>query len=121
MLSRILKKEDAYGGSDSSSTTVKGTGGGPITWSFDIDKYLDPVIPAPRWHLLPYPIAHFLGYRKSDRVQRIGNIAMASWAFVGAFATVLFIELATRSLPIVEESGLLIVASFVSRNSVGTL
>lgn len=86
----------------------------PSTWHFDIDNYLNRIIPAPRWGLVPYPVAHFLGHRKHHRVQRIGNIAMTFWAFVGIFVAILFIELATRSLPIVEERGLLIVASFVS-------
>lgn len=33
---------------------------------FDIDQYLNPYIPAPRLNLLPYFIAHFLGYRRKD-------------------------------------------------------
>lgn len=114
MLSHILKKGGADGASDASSSTVRGAWSAPTTWNFDIDQYLDRFIPAPRWRLVPYPIAHFLGHRKTDRVQRIGNVAMAFWAFVGVFATTILVELATRSLPVVEESGLLIVASFVS-------
>ncbi|KAH8902086.1 HPP family protein [Coniochaeta sp. PMI_546] len=84
----------------------------PSTWHFDIDFYLNRIIPAPRWSIVPYPVAHFLGHRKHDRVQRIGNIAMTFWAFVGIFCAILLIELAMRSLPVVEQSGLLIVASF---------
>ncbi|KAJ9138780.1 HPP family protein [Coniochaeta hoffmannii] len=112
MFSHILKKGGAGGGSDSSSITVKSVWSSPATWHFDIDKYLNHIIPAPRWRLVPYPIAHFLGHRKRERVRRIGNIAMTFWAFVGIFVCILFIELALKSLTIVEESGLIIVASF---------
>ncbi|OIW25429.1 hypothetical protein CONLIGDRAFT_93357 [Coniochaeta ligniaria NRRL 30616] len=87
--------------------------GSPSTWHFDIDNYLNRFIPAPRWSIVPYPVAHFLGHRKDDRTQRIGNIAMTFWAFVGIFVAILFIELAMRSLTIVEESGLLIGAAAV--------
>jgi hypothetical protein len=94
--------------------TVTEAWSGPSTWHFDIDKYLNRVIPAPRWRLVPYPIAHLLGHRESERVRRIGNIALTFWAFVGVFVAIIFIELAMKSLTVVEESGLLIVASFVS-------
>jgi hypothetical protein len=45
---------------------------------------------------------------------------MTFWAFVGIFVAILFIELAMRSLPIVEKSGLIIVASFVRPMRIST-
>ena len=38
---------------------------------------------------------------------------MTFWAFVGVFSAIILTELAMRRLSIAEESGLLIVASFV--------
>lgn len=116
MPSANLSKDRAGGesDSDSSSMTLTDAWRSPSTWHFDIDFYLNRIIPAPRWSIVPYPVAHFLGHRKHDRVQRIGNVAMTFWAFVGIFCAILLIELAMRSLPVVEQSGLLIVASFVS-------
>lgn len=87
-------------------------------WHFDIDRYLNHIVPAPRWRLVPYPVSYFLGYRKGNKVDRIGNIAMTFWAFVGIFVAILLIELAMRSISVVEESGILIIASFVSPGSI---
>lgn len=96
-------------------------GGGPAStdlltkvqvYNFDIDKYLNPIVPAPRWHLIPYPIAHFLGHRTHLRKTKLGNVTMACWAWIGVFVAILLTELATRGIPDVHESGMLIVASF---------
>jgi hypothetical protein len=106
----FLKKSVAGDESDSSSVTVAAD---PSTWNFDIDRYLNRFVPAPRWRLVPYPVAHFLGHRKDHRVDRLGNIPMTFWAFIGIFSAILLIELASRSIAVVEQSGLLIVASFV--------
>ncbi|KAJ5087738.1 hypothetical protein N7456_011354 [Penicillium angulare] len=56
-------------------------------WNFDIDRYINRLIPAPRWHLVPRPVAHFLGYRDETPSPR-GNIVIAFWGMVGAFCGV---------------------------------
>ncbi|KAB5543099.1 HPP family protein [Coniochaeta sp. 2T2.1] len=84
----------------------------PSEWHFDIDKYTNRFVPAPRWRVVPYPVAHFMGHRKHDHVNRIGNVAMTFWAFVGIFCAIMFIELAVRALPITQGTGFLIVGSF---------
>ncbi|KAJ5271589.1 hypothetical protein N7524_004858 [Penicillium chrysogenum] len=70
----------------------------PTTWNFDIDRYLNPFVPAPRWHLVPRPIAHMLGYR--DRPPKpIGNIVVALWSLLGAFCGVALIASVTKRVP----------------------
>lgn len=111
MPSAAEKKDSAGSDSDDSSsmTLVHAR-----TWNFDIDRYLNRFIPEPRWDLVPYPIAHFGGYRGHRSVPGLGNIGMTFWAFIGIFSAILLVELASRSIPAVETSGMLIVASFVS-------
>ncbi|KAJ6007630.1 hypothetical protein N7540_011606 [Penicillium herquei] len=68
------------------------------SWHFDIDRYLNPFIPAPRWHLVPQPVAHFLGYRKEPPKQ-LGNIAIAFWSLVGAFCGVALVASVSEHVP----------------------
>lgn len=85
----------------------------PSTWHFDIDESLNRIVPAPPWRYLPYPVAHFLGYRKG-KLPEIGNIVMIFWAAIGIFCSIILIELASRRIPAMEQNNTLIVASFVS-------
>ena len=87
----------------------------PTTWNFDIDRYLNPFVPAPRWHLVPRPIAHMLGYR--DRPPKpIGNIVVALWSLLGAFCGVALIASVTKRVPSFEaRDATAIIGSFVSR------
>ncbi|KAJ5737549.1 uncharacterized protein N7483_002674 [Penicillium malachiteum] len=68
------------------------------SWHFDIDRYLNPFIPAPRWHLVPKPVVHFLGYRKEPPKQ-LGNIVIAFWSLVGAFCGVALVALVSEHVP----------------------
>lgn len=54
-------------------------------WHLDIDKYIDPLVPRNRLDRLPKPISRFLGYRDAPR-EPIGNVLIAFWSFIGAFA-----------------------------------
>ncbi|KAI1829955.1 hypothetical protein DTO013E5_5423 [Penicillium roqueforti] len=70
----------------------------PTTWNFDIDRYLNPFVPAPRWHLVPRPVAYMLGYR--DRPPKpLGNIVVAFWASIGAFCGVALVASVSKRVP----------------------
>jgi len=107
------RRNQSHGDDNSDASSATTILANARNWNFDIDKYLNRFVPAPRWRLVPYPVAHLLGHRKGH-VERIGNIPMIFWAFVGIFSAILLIELATRSVPFVQGSQLIIVASFVS-------
>ncbi|KAJ6109997.1 hypothetical protein N7486_002232 [Penicillium sp. IBT 16267x] len=68
------------------------------SWHFDIDRYLNPLIPAPRWHWIPRPIAHFLGYR-AEPPKSLGNIVIACWSFIGAFCGVAVLASVSQHVP----------------------
>lgn len=51
---------------------------------FDIDQYLNRIVPHNRISRLPKPLSRFLGYREKPAAP-IGNIIQATWALVGAF------------------------------------
>ncbi len=83
-------------------------------WNFDIDHYVEPIIPAPPWLYLPYPISRFLGYRK-DKPVNTGNLMPTFWAFVGVFCAILVLEAVVTRVPPFESHGVpLIIGSFVS-------
>ncbi|KAK6951380.1 hypothetical protein Daesc_007915 [Daldinia eschscholtzii] len=85
----------------------------PSKWHFEIDKYLNPWIPAAPWNYLPYPIAHFLGHRQEHHQQPLGNIAMVFWAFIGVFCSLTIIEAVGHAIPSFEEHGApIIIGSF---------
>ncbi|KAM0548456.1 hypothetical protein ACHAPJ_009942 [Fusarium lateritium] len=84
----------------------------PTTWNFDIDRYINPLVPSPPWHHLPYPVAYFLGYRR-DKPRSLGTIVPVFWAFVGIFCALSVIELASERIPaFVERGAPIIVGSF---------
>ncbi|KAJ5241418.1 uncharacterized protein N7469_003009 [Penicillium citrinum] len=72
------------------------------SWNFDIDRFLNPLIPAPRWNLIPQPIAHFLGYR-STAPRPLGNILAAFWSLVGAFCGVALVASVSKRVPSFED------------------
>ncbi|OAA55728.1 HPP family protein [Cordyceps fumosorosea ARSEF 2679] len=67
-------------------------------WNFDIDRYLDPIVPAPPWRYLPYPVAHFLGYRKT-KPANTGNIMPTFWAFIGIFCAIIIVQVVSTHIP----------------------
>ncbi|CAG7951393.1 unnamed protein product [Penicillium olsonii] len=70
----------------------------PSTWHIDIDYYLDRIVPTPRWHLIPKPIAHMLGHRESPP-KPLGNILIACWSLVGAFCGVALVASVSKRVP----------------------
>ncbi|KAJ5908353.1 hypothetical protein N7495_001035 [Penicillium taxi] len=68
------------------------------TWNIDIDRSLNPLIPAPRWHLVPTPIAHFLGYRDGP-VRPLGNVVWAFWSMLGVFCGVALVASVSERVP----------------------
>lgn len=74
----------------------------PVDWSrwhFDIDTYLNRIVPAPPWHWVPRPISHFLGYRGYRPPRPTGNLVIAFWALVGAFCGVSVVMSVTMRVP----------------------
>ncbi|KAJ8125754.1 hypothetical protein O1611_g7883 [Lasiodiplodia mahajangana] len=53
--------------------------------NFDIDNYVNRIIPPPPWQAIPYPVSYFLGYRKSPPEQKHGNILFTLRALLGVF------------------------------------
>lgn len=85
----------------------------PTTWKFDIDKLLNRFVPPPPWNHIPYPIAHFLGYRK-EKPRDIGTIVPVFWAFIGILCGISIIEVVSERIPSFKEHGApMIVGSFV--------
>ncbi|KAJ5148707.1 hypothetical protein N7448_000285 [Penicillium atrosanguineum] len=81
-------------------------------WNFDIDRFIDPFVPAPRWHLVPRPIAHFLGYRDTPN-KPLGNVLTAFWSLIGAFCGVALVAEVSKRVPsIVARDAPKVVGSF---------
>jgi hypothetical protein len=53
-------------------------------WDFDLDRYLNRVLPPSPLHRFPTPVTRFLGYRKAQR-HDVGNVLGAFWSLMGAF------------------------------------
>lgn len=89
------------------------------TWHLDIDRFINPFVPAPRWHLVPRPIAHMLGHREKP-TKPPGNVVTAFWALVGAFCGVALVAEVSKRVPSFEARGApTIVGSFVSQVVLG--
>ncbi|KAI1187094.1 HPP family-domain-containing protein [Nemania serpens] len=80
--------------------------------NFNIDKYLNPLIPSPPWQTIPYPVSYLLGYRKTPPERKCGNLLVTSRALVGIFGSLVLIQLVGHQIPWVASNGLRIVASF---------
>ncbi|KJZ80141.1 hypothetical protein HIM_00855 [Hirsutella minnesotensis 3608] len=82
------------------------------TWNFDVDRYLNPFVPSPPWNHIPYPVAWFLGHRKTQQHDH-GNLMVIFWAFIGIFASLLTIQAVTPRVPLFEAHNVpIIVGSF---------
>ncbi|KAL2182107.1 HPP family-domain-containing protein [Thermothelomyces heterothallicus CBS 202.75] len=77
---------------------------GPTRWHFDIDKYLNPLLPPSCLPYLPAPVAHFLGYRTRPP-RPLGNLAMIFWAVVGVFASLAIIGAVDQAIPAFQARG----------------
>lgn len=83
-------------------------------WNIDIDRLINPFVPAPRWHLVPRPVAHFLGYRDKP-TEPLGNVLTAFWSLIGAFCGVALVAEVSKRVPSIEaRDAPKIVGSFVS-------
>ncbi|OLN92254.1 Transmembrane protein [Colletotrichum chlorophyti] len=84
----------------------------PTSWNFDIDRFLNPWVPPPPWKHIPYPIAHFFGYRQTPR-ENVGNLIQVFWACIGVFCGVAVVAVISRQIPTFKDHGApIIVGSF---------
>ena len=89
-------------------------------WHIDVDRLINPFIPANFIHRLPRPVSRFLGYRETPQ-HDIGNLLVALWACVGAFLGVIVIE-GVFMIPEIRHHGPpLVIASFVGSHSLALL
>ncbi|KAK0647109.1 HPP family-domain-containing protein [Cercophora newfieldiana] len=73
---------------------------GPFRWHVDIDRHLNPLLPASILPRLPAPIAHFLGYRSHpSRTGALGNIVVVFWAAIGVFSSLTIIGAVAQQIP----------------------
>ena len=80
----------------------------------DIDRFINPWLPAPRLHRLPRSISRFLGYRESPP-RPLGNVVIAFWSLIGAFCGVAVIAEVSKRIPSFESRDTpAVVGSFVS-------
>ncbi|KAJ2969606.1 hypothetical protein NQ176_g8574 [Zarea fungicola] len=68
------------------------------SWNFDIDRFLNPLVPSPPWKYIPFPIAYFLGYRKT-KAANTGNLMPTFWAFVGIFCAIIIVQVVSMHIP----------------------
>ena len=69
---------------------------------FDIDDYLNKIIPPSPLHRLPRPISKFLGYRKDEKPD-VGNVVVAFWALTGAFCGLVLVASVMRYSPLIQK------------------
>ncbi|CAG8980928.1 hypothetical protein HYALB_00003786 [Hymenoscyphus albidus] len=81
------------------------------SFNFDVDDYVNRIIPRSRLHLLPKSLSRFLGYRAEPQ-QQVGSIFVWFWAFIGAFLGILIIETVFRAEFLASHGAPVIVASF---------
>jgi hypothetical protein len=84
-------------------------------WNFDVDRYVNRIVPPSPLHKFPTPVARFLGYRKEQKPD-VGNILGACWSCVGAFCGLAIIAAVfnnTESIQMRHPPAL--IASFVGR------
>ncbi|KAJ2900728.1 hpp family protein [Zalerion maritima] len=94
----------------------------PSSWNFNIDAHMNPFLRPPPWSVIPYPIAHFLGYRRPSTPgsgsrlgddSQLGNIPKIFWAAIGSFTSLSIIALVSHHIPLFRENGApVIIGSF---------
>ncbi|KAK0704385.1 HPP family-domain-containing protein [Lasiosphaeris hirsuta] len=63
-----------------------------LRWHLDLDRYLNPFLPASVLPRLPSAVAHFLGYRTPGQPPRpLGNLLVVFWTFIGIFSSLTII------------------------------
>lgn len=87
---------------------------GPSRWHFDIDQFLNPLLPPSLLPRLPSPVAHFLGYRTHAPQHALGNLAMVFWAVIGVFSSLAIIGVVNEAVPAFQHRTVpIIIGSFV--------
>jgi hypothetical protein len=80
---------------------------------FDIDEYLNPLIPRPWLHQLPRWMSWWLGYR-ATLPRRVPTVFVWAWTFIGIFGGVSVVEVVMgKSSYFVSRQVPIIVGSFV--------
>ncbi|KAI1822975.1 HPP family-domain-containing protein [Xylaria intraflava] len=80
--------------------------------NFDIDDYLNRIIPSPPWSSIPYPVSYLLGHRQQPYEGKLGNLLLTARALLGVFISLILIQLISHQIPWVATDGLVIVGSF---------
>ncbi|RFU25114.1 hypothetical protein B7463_g11226, partial [Scytalidium lignicola] len=62
-----------------------------IPFDFDVDRYINPFVPASFVHLLPRPVSWLLGHHEKHR-HPIPSPLVWFWSFLGSFTGILLIE-----------------------------
>jgi hypothetical protein len=83
-----------------------------LSFDFDVDLYINRIVPRSRLHLLPKPISRFLGYRK-EPAKPVGSIKIWFWSFIGAFAGILIIEAVFHTPGLHSHGTPIVIGSFV--------
>jgi hypothetical protein len=80
--------------------------------NFDVDLYINRIIPPSPIHLLPKPVSWMLGYR-STPPRLIGSVLVWWWAFIGAFVGILIVEAVFNTETLQARGTPIIIASMV--------
>ncbi|KAK0119141.1 hypothetical protein ONS95_008003 [Cadophora gregata] len=83
---------------------------GISSYNFDVDRYINRIVPRSRLHLLPKPISWFLGHREKP-TKNVGNVVTWFWAFIGAFCGILVIEAVFQTEKLQSDGAPIIIAS----------
>ncbi|KAH7364306.1 HPP family-domain-containing protein [Rhexocercosporidium sp. MPI-PUGE-AT-0058] len=81
-----------------------------FSYNFDVDRYINRIVPRSQLYLLPKPISWFLGHRETPP-QKIGNVVTWFWAFIGAFCGILVIEAVFQTEKLKSDGAPIIIAS----------
>lgn len=87
------------------------------SYDFDIDHYLNRLVPPNRLDVLPTPIARFLGYHEQHTGKSLGNVLGWLWAFLGAFCGILVVEAVYRT-PLLHGQGAPIVIGSLGASAI---
>lgn len=80
--------------------------------NFDIDDYIDPILPSPWLHRLPRFVSRFLGYREHDH-EEPPDVLIWLWTWIGIFCGVAAVEAVFRTSYFMSHGVPAIVGSFV--------
>lgn len=83
-----------------------------VRFNFDLDRYLNRIVPRSKLHYLPGKVSWILGYRR-DPAPQIGNVLVWWWAFIGAFCGILIIEAVFHTKKLQAEGAPIVIASLV--------